>query len=445
MPHVLAQDLRKAVLQAAVQGKLTERLSSDTDITISIKSSLEKKNRMIKAGEIQREKPFSKSQKYQEYPFDIPDEWIWIRFGELTINKDSKRVPVSKAEREHRAKVYDYYGASGVIDKIDDYLFNETNMLIGEDGANLLLRSTPIAFCAKGKYWVNNHAHVLNVCGDISLEYICLYINAIDLSPYVTGTAQPKMNQENMNAIWVPLPPIEEQARIVAKVDELMEKIDEYEKIENELTELQKAFPGNMKDAILQAAMQGKLTEQRKSDSTVDYSLLKTKNYSKLEDELELPESWINSHLEDITRSISTKQYQILDSEIKTTGKYPVISQSKQYSIGFSDEETKVLHPDKKLVAFGDHTTVVKTVDFPFVVGADGVKLFEATSNILPDYLYYCLTYYANEITDKGGYSRHYKFLKNKSIPLPPIEEQQRIVDKLDQLLPLCESLEAII
>ena len=123
---------------------------------------------------------------------------------------DSERVPVSVSERNKRAKIYDYYGASGIIDKIDDYLFDDELLLIGEDGANLLSRSTPIAFIAKGKYWVNNHAHVLDACCNLNLNYICYHINAISLAPYVTGTAQPKMNQENMNAIWIALPPLEE-------------------------------------------------------------------------------------------------------------------------------------------------------------------------------------------------------------------------------------------
>ena len=134
------------------------------------------------------------------------------------INRDSERIPLSVNQRRNLKKEYDYYGASGVIDKVDNYLFDKPLLLIGEDGANLLNRSTPIAFIATGKYWVNNHAHVLDAPNGLLLQYMEIYINAISLAPYVTGTAQPKMNQEKMNSILVPIPPSVEQVRIVEAV-----------------------------------------------------------------------------------------------------------------------------------------------------------------------------------------------------------------------------------
>ena len=130
-----------------------------------------------------------------EIPFEIPQNWAWARFGTAMINRDAERIPLSVNEREKLQKIYDYYGASGVIDKVDRYLFSKPLLLIGEDGANLLTRSKPIAFIARGQYWVNNHAHVLDSSVGLLLEYVAAYINAINLAPYVTGTAQPKMNQ----------------------------------------------------------------------------------------------------------------------------------------------------------------------------------------------------------------------------------------------------------
>lgn len=142
------------------------------------------------------------------------------------INRDAERIPLSVNEREKRKKVYDYYGASGVIDKVDRYLFDKPLLLIGEDGANLLTRSKPIAFIAQGQYWVNNHAHVLDSVDGLLLEYVAAYINAINLSPYVTGTAQPKMNQEKMNSILIPIPPTEEQQRIVQRIEQIFPTIE---------------------------------------------------------------------------------------------------------------------------------------------------------------------------------------------------------------------------
>lgn len=107
--------------------------------------------------------------------------------------------------------------------------FDKPLLLIGEDGANLINRSTPIAFIARGQYWVNNHAHVLDGISEGFLRFIEMHINAIDLKPYVTGTAQPKMNQAKMNSIPIALPPEAEQNRIIAKVDELMALCDQLE------------------------------------------------------------------------------------------------------------------------------------------------------------------------------------------------------------------------
>ena len=214
--------LKSKLIDAAIQGKLTEHLPEDGTAEELYQQIQDEKQKLIKEGKIKKEKPYSKSPVLESHPFDIPDNWKFVRFGELMINRDSERIPVSVADRRKRNKMYDYYGASGVIDAIDEYLFDKELLLIGEDGANLLARTRPVAFIAKGKYWVNNHAHVLDICCDVNLEYICYYINAISLQPYVTGMAQPKMNQENMNAIWVPLPPLAEQKRIVQKLDEIL-------------------------------------------------------------------------------------------------------------------------------------------------------------------------------------------------------------------------------
>jgi type I restriction enzyme S subunit len=213
-------ELRKAILQLAVMGKLVPQDPHDQPASELLKEIEAEKKRLVKAGKIKEPKSLPPI-KPEEIPYALPKGWEWVRFYTITINRDGERVPVSKEERAGMRGDFDYYGASGVIDKVNNFLFDKPLLLIGEDGANLLSRSTPIAFIAKGRYWVNNHAHVLDATCFELLCYLEKFINAIDLSPYVTGTAQPKMNQEKMNSILVSLPPIEEQRRIVEKIDQL--------------------------------------------------------------------------------------------------------------------------------------------------------------------------------------------------------------------------------
>lgn len=130
----------------------------------------------------------------------------------IAENCDAQRRPVNNTNRE--AGDVPYYGASGVVDYVKDYIFEGDYLLVSEDGANLLARNTPIAFSIRGKAWVNNHAHVLRFDEDVTRKYVEMYLNSIDLSFYITGAAQPKLNQKNLNRIEIPLPPIEERKRI---------------------------------------------------------------------------------------------------------------------------------------------------------------------------------------------------------------------------------------
>lgn len=220
--------LRELILELAVRGKLVPQDPNDEPASELLKRIAAEKAELVKQGKIKKQKPLPEIRE-DEKPFELPEGWEWIRLGDATINRDSERIPLSSDERSNRQGIYDYYGASGVIDKIDNFLFDKTLLLIGEDGANLINRTTPIAFMAHGKYWVNNHAHVLDgVCVSF-LEYICLYINSISLEQYITGTAQPKMNQAKMNTILLGLAPKREQSRILSKVNILMSLCDQLE------------------------------------------------------------------------------------------------------------------------------------------------------------------------------------------------------------------------
>ena len=156
---------------------------------------------------------------------------------EISVNKDRVRKPITSSKR--KAGNYPYYGASGIVDYVDGYIFDGDYLLISEDGANLIARSTPIAFSITGKNWVNNHAHVLQFKDKATQKYVEIYLNMIDLEPWINGAAQPKLNQENLNKILIPLPPLSEQQRIVSILDTFEASI---QNLEAQLEQRQKQY-----------------------------------------------------------------------------------------------------------------------------------------------------------------------------------------------------------
>ncbi len=148
---------------------------------------------------------------------DIDADWEMVELGDLAKNLDGKRVPITKSDRDEGK--YPYYGASGIVDYVANYIFDDELLLISEDGANLLARVTPIAFPVCGKVWVNNHAHVLKFNKIETQKFVEVYLNSISLKQYITGSAQPKLNQKALNSIKIPLPDFKTQHQIVAQIE----------------------------------------------------------------------------------------------------------------------------------------------------------------------------------------------------------------------------------
>jgi type I restriction enzyme S subunit len=146
--------------------------------------------------------------------------WVEKTIDKLSTNLDSKRIPITKSDR--KPGEYPYYGASGIVDYVHDYIFDGDALLISEDGANLLMRSTPIAFSVSGKYWVNNHAHILKFDHMATQRFVEFYMESIKLDEFITGAAQPKLNQKALNSIPIPVPAkLSEQQAIVTQLDAL--------------------------------------------------------------------------------------------------------------------------------------------------------------------------------------------------------------------------------
>ena len=192
----------------------------------------------------------------------------------------------------------------------------------------------------------------------------------------------------------IPLPPFAEQQRIVERLEDILPEIEKLQKDETKLEALQKSFPKKMKDSILQSAIQGRLTEQLKSDGDARDLVRsiekekgrlvkegKIKKEKPLRETMEgeipfdIPENWCWVRVSEVSYLIPTKKHQILEKEIMPKGKFPVISQSKKYIEGFSDSSDKILKNPGELVVFGDHSKTLKYITFDFIVGADGTKI----------------------------------------------------------------------
>lgn len=462
--------LKQKILDLAIRGKLTQQLKSDGTAADLLKEicdrTQEKTSLRAKRGNPSPQTiiPLDKS----EAPFEIPANWEWVRLGDVVLNRDAERKPVSKKDRNlHAQKIYDYYGAAGAIDKVEEYLFDEKLLLIGEDGANLLSRSKPNAFLANGKYWVNNHAHVIDAIDKSMLDYLAFYINAISLDDFVTGTAQPKLNQENLNKIPIPLPPLVEQQRIVAKIEEAFAEIEAIEKNK----ELLKTHIKQTRQKILDLAIHGKLVPQNKSDEPASVLLERitrdNPHYEKIEDEpFEIPENWAWVRINDIASDMADGPFgSNLKAEHYTDKKEArIIQLSNIAENGWKDENVRYTtfeHAKKNIsrsiVEAGNlviakmmpagRAMICPSTEKMYVLSSDAVKLVPI-DEINNQFLCYAINspYFKAQVNGNiQGTTRlrtSISKLRECLLALPPLAEQARIVAKIEELFSTLDQME---
>ena len=180
--------------------------------------------------------------------------WPQTTLDCVAKNLDSRRIPITKSDR--KPGKFPYYGASGIVDYVADYIFDGDALLVSEDGANLLARSTPIAFSATGKYWVNNHAHILQFDDMATQKFVEFFLESIPLDDYITGAAQPKLNQKALNSIPVPFPPnIEERVAVVEQVEAMKRETDRLQSLYTRKL----AALDELKQSLLHQAFSGQL------------------------------------------------------------------------------------------------------------------------------------------------------------------------------------------
>ena len=197
----------------------------------------------------------------------LPRGWANASLEEVCQILDSRRIPVNNSERSRRiagrsdGELYPYYGATGQVGVIDDFIFEGEHILLGEDGAPFLDPFKAKAYLVRGKFWVNNHAHILK--STVSNRYVCHYLNQIGYSDHVTGTTRLKLTQNALRRIPVFVAPAEEQHRIVAKIEELFSELDRGIESLKTAREQLKVY----RQSILKYAFEGKLTAQWRKEN----------------------------------------------------------------------------------------------------------------------------------------------------------------------------------
>lgn len=492
----IAEQLRQAVLQAAIQGKLTKQLPEDGDARDLLAEIQAEKAKLITEKRTKKENPLETIAK-DEVPFDVSNSWSWAKLGDLCLKIGAGNTPPG-------GKNSDVYKTDGIkfirsMNVYNDGLHYEGMVYISEELASkragsaviakdMLLNITggSIGRCAivPNDFDIGNvNQHVLIIrCVN---EQCRSYIHLVICSPLIQAAINEKavgdkagFSANKAKNLLIPLPPLAEQHRIVARVDELMAKIDELEKVENELNALHKAFPRDMKAALLQAAMQGKLTEQLPEDGNAE-DLLKSieaekgklvaekkiKKQKALEpiadDEIpfEIPDNWKWNRLRNLVynrgQKTPVKEFSYID-----------IGSIDNTHQRLNDNETIIPAAEapsraRKIVGLGDilystvrpylHNACIIDKNFRAEpIASTGFAVLTCYKGVNSKYLlYYMLSpafdQYANATDNAKGVA--YPAINDEKlykavVPLPPLAEQQRIVEKLDKLLPLCDSLE---
>ncbi len=482
-----SEDLKNAVLQMALQGKLTKQLETDSSVNDLISRISTEKNILAGRKKTRADKDFGPIQE-DEIEFDIPKNWEWIRVSNIGVYKKgpfgskltkSLFVPKSK----NTVKVFEQKNAIkkdaslGNYYITEEYYNSEMKGFSVEPGDIIVscagtIGETYVLPNNIEKGIINQALMRMNIVDSINLDFFLYYFDHIlkkSANKASNGSAIKNIPPFDIfKAMLFPLPPIEEQQRIVEKLNQILPLIDEYGKEEDELITLCQKFPEEMKKSVLQSAMQGKLTKQLETDSSVD-ELLKKNGISVSEDSdvIDIPESWKYVKLENlvslpIKRGKAPKyvtKSSVLVFAQKCNQKYGPISMGKALYLNEDllkryNEEDFVKANDIVINSTGGGTmgrvgfVEPTVVDIPEKIVPDThVTLVRANTNIILErYLYTFCKSMQPTMESLGVGSTNQtelrpEIISNLNVPLPPIEEQQRIVEKLNTILPIIDSM----
>ena len=370
---------------------------------------------------------------------EIADGFEVIKLKYLSDILDQYRSPITADQRNQDADVlYDYYGASGAIDKIDGYTINDHVMLIGEDGANLKMRNLPLMYEVNGKAWINNHAHILKPKSEVDFYYLFYALEALDLNTYITGSAQPKLSQENLKNIWIPIPQHDVQIKILMAIREKCQDIDALiEQTRASIEEYKK-----LKQAVITQAVTKGIRPNRPMKEVYEF-------------EASIPDSWAMVRLKYLTTEIVDCPHET--PEYSNNGEYLVIRTADQdyarlrpdesmYRLDLSEYQNRIrrLSLDRDDIVYGREgerwgLACLVPESGKNCLGQRMMQFRCDESRILPMFAVYALSsiyvHRQGEFDTFGSTSPHVNIstIRNYKLPLPPLGEQEEIQSYLDR------------
>ena len=493
-----AQQLKNSILQRAIEGKLVEQRAEEGTAKELLKEIRLEKEKLSQKGIFKSRKKVKLLDICQDdYDFEIPDNWQWVRLGEIAdvfgrigfrgytkadlVEKGNGAITISPSNMT-KAGTMDFSSCSYIswekYDESPEIMVSEDDILVVKTGSSY--GKTSLIDTLPEKATINPQIAILKYVF-CEKKYLVFFLNSIEaqnqFKSFVIGTSIPTFSQEKLLNMKVPLPPLSEQHRIVAKIEELMPLVDQYDKAYSQLTDLNEKFPQDMKKSILQYAIEGKLVEQRPEEGTAkellkeiklekeklvkEGKIKKSKALASItEDEIpfDIPENWEWVRLGDIGLTNIGLTYKPTDI-IHENGTAVLRSNNIQDGKIVYDDMVyvKTTVPSNKMCNTGDILICARNgskrlVGKAAVIEHEGMSFgtFMAIFKPLSLDSYYVLSvinsaYFRNTLLNDTGTTTINQItqtmLKDFLIPLPPLSEQHRIVAKIEELMPLCDKL----
>ena len=444
--------LRQKILDLAIRGKLVPQDPNDEPASVLLDRIRAEKERLIAEGKIKRPKSKTSSSASPYQKFEIPDSWEWTTLGAIFSMQAGKNIQASELKEYSSESPYPCYGGNGIRGYLPKYSHEGFYPIVGRQGAlcgNINM--------ASGKFYATEHAVVVDYFSNTEPLLCRYFLEVLNLNQYATATAQPGLSVAKIEEVPIPLPPIQEQTRIIKAVENLFERITLLEKNTLTLTEC----ISTIKSKILELAMQGKLVPQDPADEPAADMLRRINPKAKILTDIphypKLPDNWVITAFTDVCESRLGKTLNSEKDEgsmspylcaLNVKQGYFDLSIIKQTRIQTDEYERYSVMNGDLLVCEGGDVGRAAIWQGDRICYQNALHRVRPLGNILQKYLYYSLLYSKNKnvIDDlcSGVTIKHFttKSMSKLSISLPPIAEQRRIVNKIEELFSTLDKIE---